>query len=35
MSAGEAKIGKAAPAFKTNALVNGEFKEVSLRFACF
>jgi len=30
MSAGEAKIGKAAPAFKTNALVNGEFKEVSL-----
>merc|ERR1712010_268353 len=30
MSAGEAKIGNAAPAFKTNALVNGEFKEISL-----
>ena len=30
MSAGDAKIGQPAPAFNCQALVNGEFKNVSL-----
>ena len=32
MSAGDAQIGKAAPDFDCQALVNGEFKNVKLRY---